>query len=578
MITRLLGTAPGELIALAPRPLRRRFTLLVIASIFGGVAELLTVGAIVPLLMAASDPGRIGRIPLIGDAIVHAVSAFGPNPVIGCAILFSVFGIAAAAIRFLVLWLSQDFVYACHKAIVLSMYSGILSQAYEWFTSHNGGDFIATVDKVFAMASNMLVAFVAAVPALMMSAAILIFLFLLNPAIAISITVALALVYGAIAYFVLRSVGQLSKSAAMLRDRRTRFAQEAWGAARDIIIDRTKGAYLDEARKLEDRFAEIHVRASLMGLAPRIIVDVVILLLVSSIVVILASTPSDLLLAIPLLAAFAIGGQRLIPLLQQIYLAYANQKIYGAYVGDAAAYAGLNRRRAAAPAPARGIEFRSTLQLRNVSFSYAAGTRALSNVSLLIRRGSRVAIVGKTGSGKSTLADIIMGLILPLKGEVLVDGVPLSPEMMSDWHAKIAHVPQNIFLTDDSLLANVAFAERDRFPDPTRALHACADAGLSDLVGEDGLGLGRKVGERGVQLSGGQRQRIGIARALYKGAELLVLDEATSALDFETEKAVLGAIMERRPGITILIISHRPASLDCCNQIIRLRNGEIVDG
>lgn len=571
-----LGSALGELLALAPPRLKRRLALLLVVSIFGGVAEMLTVGAVIPLLVAASDPARLGRLPLIGHVMVQALSSFSVGPVVACAILLSVFGIAAAAIRLLVLWLSQDFVYGLHRTIVVSMYSGILFQPYEWFTVNNGADFVATIDKVFAMAANMLVTFIAAVPALLMSCAILLLLFFIDPTIATSIVLALGLVYFALTYFVLHSSDQISRSAAALRDRRARFAQETWGAARDIIIDRNQPAYLAEAANLENQFAELHVRASLIGLAPRIIVDVVILLMVSVIITILARTPADLVLSLPLLAAFAIGGQRLIPLLQQVYLAYANQQIYRAYAGDALAYTALERPQPATPEPSPGIDFNSTLELRNVSFHYAGRRSALRDVNLSIRRGSKIGIAGRTGSGKTTLADIILGLIAPSQGEVLVDGVRLSSDLMADWHAKIAHVPQTIFLADGSLLANIAFAERDKPVDPDRALRACIDAGLADLVSEGPDGLNRKIGERGIQLSGGQRQRIGIARALYKGAELMVLDEATSALDPETEQMVLESIFTTRHELTIFMISHRPGSLKYCDEIVRLSDGQIV--
>jgi len=576
VIRRLVSPALSQLLTLAPPRLKRRLGWLLICSTFGGIAELFTVGAVIPLLVAASDPPRLGRLPVVGHALARGLTEFPARPVVACAILLSVFGILAAGTRLLVLWLSQEFVYGLHRSIVLSMYSGILYQPYEWFSRNNGAEFAATLDKVFAMSANMLISFVSAVPAILMSVAILAILLLLSPAMAISIALILGGLYFGLALFALRSVDQLSLSAVALRNRRTRFAQETWGAARDIIIDGSQSECLGEATKLEDSFADIHVRASLIGLAPKIIVDAAILLLVAAITAILASKPADLLLALPVLAAFAIGGQRLIPLLQQIYVAYANQKIYLAYIDDALAYARLKPRPAALAIRSRPVEFKVAVELRNVSFTYAAGRAALRDINLSIRCGSKVGLVGKTGSGKSTLADIIMGLLTPFEGELLIDGVPLTANMMADWHAKIAHVPQSIFLADDSLLANVAFAARNGPVDAERAQRACVTAGLGDFVAASPDGLMRRVGERGIQLSGGQRQRIGIARALYKGAELLVLDEATSALDVETEEAILDAIFGTGNDLTIVMISHRATPLDRCDDIIRIRNGQIV--
>jgi ATP-binding cassette, subfamily B, bacterial PglK len=563
-----------ELLQLAGGRLRRRLTALVGLSIFSAVAELFTVGAVVPLLIAAAEPSRLSKLPVVGSKLTQLFEIFGGRAVLASAVLLSAFALLAAIIRVVVLWLSQDLVYRLHARIVTTMYHGILAQDYEWFVQHNGSEFIATIDKVFAMTANLFVSVISAIPALFMSTAVVVFLLLISPTIAIAIMGTLGLLYLILAHFALRSVDEISRSATATRNRRTRFAQETWGAARDIIIDQSQAVYLDATSRLEKRFASLHVRAALIGLAPRIAIEASVIVLISIIVVLLASTPAELLLSLPLLGAFAIGGQRLIPMLQQIYLTYANQKIYSSYIEDTLIYARL----AAKPViiGQDRIGFESKIELENVSFTYPNGVAALSGVSLTITKRSKVGLVGKTGSGKSTLVDIIMGLLLPTEGSVKIDQTRLTRSAVSSWRSMIAHVPQSIFLADDTLLANVAFSKRDVPVDEARAMRACVSAGLAEFVEGSADGLLRRVGERGVQLSGGQRQRIGIARALYKGAEILVLDEATSALDLETEEEILDLIFSM-PDVTVLMVSHRAGSLDRCDRIVKLDDGKVVD-
>ena len=204
------------------------------------------------------------------------------------------------------------------------------------------------------------------------------------------------------------------------------------------------------------------------------------------------------------------------------------------------------------------------------------GSFEIEEVSLTIPMGARIGISGPTGSGKSTLVDLLMGLLEPTSGVIRIDGVELGADIRWAWQAQIAHVPQSIFLADDTIAANIAFGQPNL--DRERMTAAAEAAQLTDFVHSLPHGFETLVGERGIRLSGGQRQRIGIARALYKGAPLLILDEATSALDRTTEAAVLDAVMaiDERP--TIVVIAHAPSTLSKCERIIRLEQGRVVSG
>ncbi|NDE60031.1 MAG: ATP-binding cassette domain-containing protein, partial [Acidimicrobiia bacterium] len=223
------------------------------------------------------------------------------------------------------------------------------------------------------------------------------------------------------------------------------------------------------------------------------------------------------------------------------------------------------------------MSFTDRVELKDVSFSYESGTRkSLSGVSLTIHCGESVGIVGPSGAGKSTLVDLLLGLLSPTNGEILVDGHPMSANVRG-WQRLVGYVPQSIYLTDDSLLKNVAFGLHSRDIDEAAVRRSIEAAQLTEFVGTLPDGLNTIVGERGVRLSGGQRQRIGIARALYNNPRVLVLDEATSALDTETENGVMESVRNLQGERTVIIVAHRLTTVSHCTRIFTIEDAQLVD-
>jgi ATP-binding cassette subfamily B protein len=290
-----------------------------------------------------------------------------------------------------------------------------------------------------------------------------------------------------------------------------------------------------------------------------------------------SAEPGGVIAAIPVLGALAIGTQRLLPLLQQTYVAWSsfagNRQVLDDVVllMHAPVVSTISRQ------PNLSVEpFRRDLRLVDVSFQYGNREAALREIDLTIRKGSCVGFVGATGGGKSTLFDIIMALIKPTTGSVSIDGEPLSDANRAAWQAQIAHVPQAIFLSDSSISSNIAFGVADEEIDQARVHQAAKLAHIDAFIEQLPEGYATMVGERGVRLSGGQRQRIGIARALYKEAPVLILDEATSALDDRTEAAIMRSILGMGSGVTLLMIAHRLSTLRECDQVVRLEGGKIA--
>jgi ATP-binding cassette subfamily B protein len=221
------------------------------------------------------------------------------------------------------------------------------------------------------------------------------------------------------------------------------------------------------------------------------------------------------------------------------------------------------------------------IRFEAVHFSYGTGRPVvLEGVDLDIRKGDRIGIIGTTGSGKSTAIDLLMGLLVPTAGAISIDGenlhAPEHPERLLAWRASIGNVPQNIYLSDSSILENIAFGVPTDQIDFPRVRQVAKEAQVASFIESTPYGYATKVGERGISLSGGQRQRLGIARALYKRPKILVFDEATSALDGETESAVIQAIEKLDKQITIVMIAHRVSTLQKCQKIFEIVDGHIL--
>ncbi|NMG19089.1 ABC transporter ATP-binding protein [Brasilonema bromeliae] len=222
------------------------------------------------------------------------------------------------------------------------------------------------------------------------------------------------------------------------------------------------------------------------------------------------------------------------------------------------------------------LNFRNVLILNKINYSYPnVSENALENVSLTLKKGQSIALIGKSGAGKTTLVDVILGLLIPNHGDIRVDGVSIYDNLRS-WQNLIGYIPQSIFLMDDTIERNIAFGVLDEQIDSQKLQKAIQTAQLEELISQLPDGIKTAVGERGVRLSGGQRQRIGIARALYHQREILILDEATSALDNETENLISEAIRSLSGTKTLILIAHRLSTVEHCDRIYVLERGRIV--
>ncbi|MER8766182.1 MULTISPECIES: ABC transporter ATP-binding protein [unclassified Mesorhizobium] len=546
----------------------------------GAVAEVVSLGAILPFLAVVSKPQEA----LASERLRPLLNALGLSTpmelVIAAAAGFALSAVVAAAVRLLLVWGSQKFVFAIAQELSVAVYRRTLHQPYAYHTAHNSSETLAAINKAQLVTNGLLVPLMQAASSAVIALFILLGLLFVDPVVALTSGLGFGLIYLLVMHFTKRIMRRNGGVIARAQKERVQAASEGLGGIRDVLLDRSQIVFIKRFAAVESDLRRTQGTNNFVAAAPRFVVEGLGLVLIAGLALMLSFRDGGLVAAIPVLGALALGAQRLLPLLQQVYYGWTSYMANGQSLRDVLDILQLP------DAPHFGasqsfdpLPFDKAITLENIRFSYPVGSRpAIEDVSLVISKGTRVGFVGKTGSGKSTLMDIILGLLTPTSGRIIIDGVELSDANRSAWQERIAHVPQAIYLSDGSVAENIAFGVSAETIDHEQVRHAAEQAELLDVIAALPHGYDSIVGERGVRLSGGQRQRIGIARALYKQADVLVFDEATSALDNETESAVMQAIDGLSRSLTVIMIAHRVSTLAKCDFIFELKDGRVLHG
>ena len=374
-------------------------------------------------------------------------------------------------------------------------------------------------------------------------------------------------------YITRRQLEKNSKTIAVQSTQMFKSLQEGLGGIREVLLHQAQKFYCKIYRDADIPVRKAYANSDFIGGSPKYAIEALGMILVAALAYSMTNQSDHPFGAIPVLAAFALGAQRLLPTLQQSYLSYTTMKRSTSSFEDVIVL--LEQ-----PLPMYLDEltydetfFEKSIVFDNVSFRYSdESPLVLKDINFQINKGDRVGIVGPTGSGKSTLLDVLMGLLPPTDGSIVIDGEILNNENIRLWQSNISHVPQNVFLFDSSIDENIAFGVPSEKINQKRLLEASKKAQIDKFVDSWSKKYKTIIGENGVKLSGGQRQRIGIARALYKKSKVLVFDEATNALDNKTEQNVIKSIEEADEKATILMIAHRLTTLKNCNKIIELNS------
>jgi len=431
--------------------------------------------------------------------------------------------------------------------------------------------------KANNVVGNTLLPLASITSSILLLLSILFALLAIEPKVAITAFIGFSAIYSVVILTTRKALARHSQRINHESGRVIKSLQEGLGGIRDVLIDGTQATYCKIFRNADLPLRRAQANISIISSSPRYGIEALGMVLIAVLAYSLAGRTAGITSAIPILGAMALAAQRLLPVLQHGYSSWT--MVRG---GQASLSAALDLLDQFLPAYVDGpvqpiMPFQNSIVLRNLKFQYAKDAPWVfqHGLSLNINKGSRIGFIGATGSGKSTLLDIIMGLLQPSSGSIAIDGENITEQNYRGWQAHIAHVPQTIFLADTSIAENIAFCVPVEQIDHARVRQAAQKAQIAETIDSWSEKYNTLVGERGVRLSGGQRQRIGIARALYKKADVIVFDEATSALDNDTEGAVMEAIENLGNELTVIIVAHRLTTLKNCTQVVELEDGRI---
>ena len=557
---------------------QHQFLLIMGLMLLSTLAEVVSLGALLPFLGILTAPDAVFNYRVVAR-LAHAFGiATAHQLLLPLTIAFAAIALLAGAIRLLLLWVSTRFTFAAGADLSIEVYRRTLYQSYHVHVARNSSEVISGItNKVGATVLGVLLPLMTLISSSMLLVAVPVTLIVIDPTVALVATGAFGASYALITRVSRR---RLHRNSQRISDEYTHVVkalQEGLGGIRDVLLDGTQPVYCEVYRQADQQLRRAQGDNAFIAQSPRFAMEALGMVLIAALAYGLSQQAQALATALPVLGALALGAQRLLPALQQGYGAWAS--IAGNHASLASTIDLLDQPLPAellrsAPTP---LAFGAAIRFCNVRFRYSSdGPWVLDGLDLTIPKGARIGLVGGTGSGKSTTLDLLMGLLVPTEGEILVDGQPITGDLVRAWQRSIAHVPQSIYLADTTVAENIAFGVPRAAIDLQRVQAAARQAQIAEFIESCPEGYDAHVGERGVRLSGGQRQRIGIARALYKRASVLVLDEATSALDNETERSVMEAIEGLRRDLTVLLIAHRLTTVRHCDTIAELAHGRII--
>lgn len=552
------------------------FIFLQFVSIFSSMLDTISVGAIVPFIAIVSNPNEM----MNSNKVKYFMQLLNINDSHELIKIITVLFIAIVILVAIVKWgqnyLNLRLTNQIASQLAFKLFNTALHQPYILHTQRNSSQVMFVVSRATEVLNLVINPVVLFINSFFTIVFISIFLILLNPLL-ISTTLSIILLFYFIVAFITKGI--IKKESLMLSDssiKLTKSMQEGLGGIRDILLDGTQQYFSENFNKQDLILRKSTVKINLITNTPNIVIQTVGIAAIAILVSILGDD-NKINSGLPLMGALAFGYLRISPALQNVYSSWVlikNGQVNMNRVIDFLNEADLINISKSVTQP---LIFTNEIKLKNISFRYSDNLPfAIKNLDLEIKKGERIGLVGKTGSGKSTLCDIMMGLLSTTNGSLQIDNTVISQNNMRSWQNHIAHVPQVIYLSDGTIAENIAFGVSKENINYAKVEIAAQKAQIAETIASLGDGYQTLVGERGIRLSGGQRQRLGIARALYKQADVIFLDEATSALDDETESDLMNAIEGLDNDLTIIMVAHRLTTLKNCNRILELNKGKIM--
>jgi len=548
------------------RRARRQLILLLALMIGGALLEAIAAAVIVPFIALINDPSYLTSQPIMREMYVRSAletpTAFITAISLGLLVFFvckNLYLITLASAQY-------RFIYTEMPRFSSELFSKCMARPLAMHVHTNSAEMIRNVtNEVFMFFTNFLIPAMTLLTEVLVLVAILVVLIWIAPVptfIAIVMLGGLTKLFYGLVRARVRHYGQLQQ---LHNAERIKWVNQGLGSIKETKVLGREQYFVDRFSIHEAQFSQSARYAMLLNQTPRLFIETIAFAALFLGVSIALVTGHDRASVLPVLALFAVAAVRLLPSLNRTLLSVTRMAYYRP-AAEIVLEAQRVKKQQQAPftdKTHRKIAHWNELKFDNVCFAYPGSRDVLVNLNLTIRRGTSVALIGPSGSGKTTIADLVLGLLRPAKGRILLDGEDIQ-SFGEGWRTHLGYIPQSIYLLDDSIRRNVAFGLPDEDIDDKRVWHALHQARLDDHVRGLPEQLSAFIGEHGGKLSGGQRQRLGIARALYGDPDFIVLDEATSALDETTEKEIADTLDGLKGEKTLLIIAHRPETINRC--------------
>lgn len=549
------------------------------------LVQLAGVGSLMPFLSLLTNPNLVQDNELL--SFIYELFKFDNIVSFLFFIGFVVLGlfIFTNVMLAITLWATTKFAWSTQARIAIFLFKSYLLQPYEMFLNRNTSDIGKNIlTETHQLVAGILVPILRMVSHGMIAFFTALFLVLFDPFLATISILVTAGGYGCYYLFIQQKLYRKGQERLISTTGRYKIAAEAFGGIKETKVSGKELAFVEQFIPPSMEYSRAMTAQQIIKDMPRYIFETLAFGSLLSVILFLIASGVNLQNIVPIAGMYAFAGYRLLPAINDLYRNISairfNLPVLNAIYDEINniesddIYIEKNKN----DETTNNLSFERSLELKNISFKYPNTEEfAIKDTSLIIEKGSFVAIVGQTGSGKTTLVDIILGLFNPLEGDVMADGISINRSNIKEWQKMIGYVPQDIFLTDDTVAANIAFGVSDEERNIDLIINAARIANIHDfIINELSEGYDTIVGERGIRISGGQRQRIGIARALYNDPELVVLDEATSNLDQTTEASVYKAIKQTVAKKTVIMIAHRLQRVKSCDLLFVIDNGELI--
>lgn len=570
----------GKLYSILDARERLRAAMIFSLMVISAFLEVAGVASILPFIGVLANPEVIHTNHIISAAYqtlhVKDTRAF----LIALGVMMLVFLLFSLALRALTVVAIQRFSVMRIHAISMRLLKTYMSQPYEFFLEKNTSSLSKSLlSEVQEVAGNVMLPGMRALAGAVVSTAIIVLLIVVEPATSGVLAGSFGLSYIAIDAFTRQRVKYSGERRLKANDARFVVAAEALQGIKELRLLGREDEYLSRFGAPSKAYAHHQSMTMITRELPFYFIQAVAFGSMLGVLLYWIARGDRVDEILPLISFFAFAGYRLLPAFQDVFRSVGQVRFALPSLDEL--IRDLSLKQNSLPIgnrPAQSLPFRDKIGFEDVDFQYkSSNTKTIKNLSVDIPANSTVAFVGQTGAGKSTIVDLLLGLMMATSGRITVDGVPLDMRNTRAWQMNLGYVPQQIFLADSTVSANIAFGVPPAEIDNEAVKRAAIQAHIHDfIISELPNGYDTIIGERGARLSGGQRQRLGIARALYRDPQVVVFDEATSALDTQTEAAVMKAITELGQHKTIIIIAHRLATVRNCDQIVLLDRGRLV--